>query len=298
MPWLTLTADTDAAHAEALSEALLEQGALSVDLLDADADTPDEQAIFGEPGEPAPGLWQHNRVSALFNADQDVAAALAAAAQQAGLAELPAHTIETLDDQDWVRLTQSQFDPIPVSSRLWIVPTWHTPSDPDAINIALDPGLAFGTGSHPTTRLCLRWLDSHIRGDESVLDYGCGSGILAIAALKLGASSVTGVDLDPQAILASAANAEANGVPQARFFLPDAAPAGSYDVVVANILTNPLRMLAPLLAHATRPGGQLVLSGILAEQADEITQLYSQWFDFQPPQLDEGWSCLSGIRMR
>ena len=196
MPWLTLVVDTDAQHAEALSDALLELGALSVDLLDADAGTPDEQAIFGEPGEPPPGVWQHNRVSALFDADRDVPAILRQAAGSIGLEQIPEHRIETLADNDWVRLTQSQFEPIRISARLWIVPTWHTPSDPEAINIVLDPGLAFGTGSHPTTRLCLRWLDNNLQGGESVLDYGCGSGILAIAALKLGAAHAVGIDVD------------------------------------------------------------------------------------------------------
>src|SRR3989338_3363375 len=252
MPWLTLTVDTDAKHAEALSDALLELGALSVDLLDADACTPDEQAIFGEPGEAPPGVWQHNRVSALFDADRDVPAILRKAA-----------------DSDGVPLPQSQFEPIPISSRLWIVPTWHTPSDPDAINIVLDPGLAFGTGSHPTTRLCLRWLYDNLKGGETVLDYGCGSGILAIAALKLGAARAVGVDVDSQAVTASRDNAAANRVGNVQFYQPDNAPQDSYekllaghpyDLVVANILTNPLRMLAPLLANATRQGGQIVLS--------------------------------------
>ena len=296
MPWLTLTVDTDAGHAEALSEALLELGALSVDLLDADADTPDEQAIFGEPGEPPPGVWQHNRVSALFDDDRDVAAILREAAIRIGLKEIPEYRIETLADNDWVRLTQSQFDPIPISSRLWIVPTWHTPSDPDAINIVLDPGLAFGTGSHPTTRLCLRWLDSNIKGGESVLDYGCGSGILAIAALKLGAARAVGIDVDSQAVIASRDNAAANRVENVQFCLPDEAPQDAYDLVVANILTNPLRLLAPLLANATRQGGQIVLSGILEEQAQEVMNIYRQWFDLDAPVFEEGWSCLSGIK--
>ncbi len=296
MSWLTLTADTDARHAEALSEALLELGALSVDLLDADADTPDEQAIFGEPGEPPPGVWQHNRISALFEPDTDVNAILSAAALQAGLASVPPHQIETLDDHDWVRLTQAQFDPIPISERLWIVPTWHTPSDPNAINIVLDPGLAFGTGSHPTTRLCLCWLDAHLQGGESVLDYGCGSGILAIAALKLGAASADGVDVDAQAIISSRDNAVANDVAQARFFLPDAAPSAQYDVVVANILTNPLRLLAPLLAQATKTGGRIVLSGILETQAQDVMDIYAQWFRLDAPIFEDGWSCLSGVR--
>ncbi len=296
MPWLTLIIDTDAKHAEVLSETMLELGALSVDLLDADADTPDEQAIFGEPGEPPPGVWQHNRVSALFDADRDVAAILRAAAARIGLQDLPEYRIEILEDNDWVRLTQSQFEPIPISPRLWIVPTWHTPSDPSAINIVLDPGLAFGTGSHPTTRLCLRWLDANLRGGEHVLDYGCGSGILAIAARKLGAASAVGVDVDLQAVIASRDNASANQVNNAQFYLPDATPTGQYDVVIANILTNPLRILAPLLAGATRSGGRIVLSGILEEQAQDIMNIYRQWFDLDTPIFEDGWSCLSGVK--
>jgi len=296
MPWLTLVIDTDAEHAEALSEALLELGALSVDLLDADADTPDEQAIFGEPGEAPPGVWQHNRVSALFDDDRDAVAILREAAMRIGLNEIPEHRIETLADNDWVRLTQSQFDPIPISSRLWIVPTWHAPGDPDAINIVLDPGLAFGTGSHPTTRLCLRWLDNNIKGGEAVLDYGCGSGILAIAALKLGAARAVGIDVDSQAVSASRDNAAANRVENAHFFQPNDAPQGHYDLVVANILTNPLRLLAPLLAKATRQGGQIVLSGILEEQAQEVMNIYRQWFDLNAPVFEDGWSCLSGTK--
>jgi ribosomal protein L11 methyltransferase len=294
MAWLTLIIDTDAAHAESLSDALMGRGALSVDLLDADADTPDEQAIFGEPGEPPPGVWQHNRVSALFDNDVDVTEVLRAASFSVGLTQLPEHRIETLADNDWVRLTQSQFEPIPISDRLWIVPTWHTPSDPTAINIVLDPGLAFGTGSHPTTRLCLRWLDNNIKGGESVLDYGCGSGILAIAALKLGAARAVGVDVDTQAVTASRDNAVANQVENVEFYLPNNAPKASYDLVVANILTNPLRMLAPLLANATRQGGQIVLSGILESQAQDVMSIYEQWFDLNAPIFEDGWSCLSG----
>ncbi len=296
MSWLTLSVHADASYAEALSEALLERGALSVDMLDADADTPDEQAIFGEPGEPTQSVWQHNLVNALFPADARVEDILRDACNALGLAELPAHKIEALADNDWVRLTQSQFDPIRISDRLWIVPTWHEPTDAKAINIALDPGLAFGTGSHPTTRLCLRWLDANVRGGETVLDYGCGSGILAIAALKLGAASAVGVDVDSQAVQASRDNALANHVGAARFYLPDAAPSGQYDIVVANILTNPLRMLAPLLAGATRQGGRIVLSGILAEQAEDVMKIYAQWFDLNEPIIEDGWACLSGTK--
>ncbi len=300
MPWLTLVVDSDATHAEALSEALLTLGALSVGLLDADADTPDEQAIFDEPGQPPPGVWQHNRISALFDNNQDVHAILKKAATTIGLTKLPDYRIETLEENDWVRLTQSQFAPIPISPRLWIVPTWHAASDPHAINIILDPGLAFGTGSHPTTRLCLRWLDKNLQGGESVLDYGCGSGILTIAALKLGAARAVGIDVDQQAVIASRDNASANQVGHAQFFLPDAelsrrdAPQNVYDLVVANILTNPLRLLAPLLANATRQGGQIVLSGILEEQAQSVMGIYQQWFDLNPPIFEDGWSCLSG----
>ena len=295
MAWLTLSVRADASHAEALSEALLARGALSVDMLDADADTPDEQAIFGEPGMPVDSVWQHNLINALFETDADVESILQACYAELGITHPAPHRIETLEENDWVRLTQSQFDPIRISDRLWIVPTWHEAADPSAINIALDPGLAFGTGSHPTTRLCLRWLDNNLKGGESVLDYGCGSGILAIAAMKVGAGSAIGVDIDPQAVVASRDNAAANNV-QASFFVPDTAPQGQYDVVVANILTNPLRALAPLLANAARSGGRIVLSGILAEQAEEVMRIYAQWFDLNAPMIEDGWCCLSGVK--
>ncbi len=317
MAWLTLTVAADAQHADSLSEALLQLGALSVDLHDADADTPQEQAMFGDdpltnppPGwegangvlrsaqtlnEPAAQLWPHNRITALFAEDATIDAIMLQATHSIGLDQPPAYSIATLADNDWVRLTQAQFSPIRISPRLWIVPTWHTASDPAAINITLDPGLAFGSGSHPTTRLCLRWLDDHIKGGESVLDYGCGSGILAIAALKLGASSATGVDVEPQAVQASRDNAAANHV-AAKFYLPDAAPRQETDIVVANILTNPLKLLAPLLAGATRPGGQIVLSGILSAQAEDVMKVYAQWFNLKPPVMEDGWVCLSGIK--
>jgi len=294
MPWQSLVVDSDAEHANALSEALLGLGALSVDLLDADAGTPDEQAIFGEPGELPPGVWLHNRVSALFDSDKDLDSILHKAAIGIGLKQIPEHRIETLADNDWVRLTQAQFEPIPISPRLWIVPTWHTPNDPSAINIVLDPGLAFGSGSHTTTRLCLRWLDNYLHGGESMLDYGCGSGILAIAAIKLGAARATGVDVDLQAVIASRDNAYSNKVENVQFYLPDEAPQTSYDLVVANILTNPLRLLAPLLANATRSGGQIVLSGILEEQAQDVMNIYQHWFDLNVPIFEDSWSCISG----
>ncbi len=295
MSWLTLTVTADAQHADSLSEALLQLGALSVDLHDADADTPQEQAIFGEPGEPAAQLWPHNRITALFAEDATIDAIMLQATHAIGLDQPPAYSIATLADNDWVRLTQAQFNPIRISPRLWIVPTWHTPSDPTAINIILDPGLAFGSGSHPTTRLCLRWLDANIKGGESVLDYGCGSGILAIAACMLGAASATGVDVEAQAVQASRDNAVANQV-EAKFYLADAAPKQAVDIVVANILTNPLKLLAPLLAGAIWPGGRIVLSGILGVQAGDVMAIYGQWFDLEPPVTEEGWVCLSGVK--
>jgi len=198
-------------------------------------------------------------------------------------------------EQDWVRLTQSQFEPIPISDRLWIVPSWHDAPDPNAIVLVLDPGLAFGTGSHPTTRLCLKWLEQNLRGGESVLDYGCGSGILAIAAKKLGAGKVIGTDVDAQAITASRDNAERN-LTEAAFFLPDVVPGGEFDVLVANILTNPLKALMPLLAGRVKFGGRIALSGILAEQADEVLAIYSQFFDMRLWATEDGWVCLTGSK--
>lgn len=283
-----------AAQAEQFSDALMGTGALSVAIEDAYAGTDEEQAIFGEPGEAGSQIWQRSLVIALFQADSDVAAAVSAAAAECRL-EVPQYRIERLPEQDWVRLTQSQFDPIRISERLWITPTWHDITDAEAVNLRLDPGLAFGTGSHPTTRLCLRWLDENLQVNDSVLDYGCGSGILAIAALKLGAAAASGVDIDEQAIAASRNNAEQNQVP-ARFFLPDDLPAGQFDVVLANILANPLRLLGSMLAAHTRPGGRIVLSGILEEQAEELGGIYSEWFEMLPVAVEGGWVRLSGVR--
>ena len=295
MPWQSVRILVDSKQAEPLSDALIEAGALSVSREDADAGTLDETPLFGEPDHPSAELWPHSIAVVLLDENADVAQTLAAAARQAGVPIPSDYSVETVAEQDWVRLTQSQFDPIPISPRLWIVPTWHEAPDSRAINLKLDPGLAFGTGSHPTTRLCLRWLDDHLGGGEMLLDYGCGSGILAIAAAKLGAAQVDGVDIDTQAVTASRDNATLNDV-NARFCLPGELAPGQYDVVVANILTNPLKGMAPLLAGRVRPGGQLVLSGILAEQADEVMAIYREWFVFDPPALDEGWVRLAGIK--
>jgi len=304
MSWKTLVIKTDNSFAEPLSEALLALGALSVEILDAAAGTTDEQPLYGEPGEPAQQFWQKTEVSALFEQGADVVTILQSAIGAAGMPELPGYHVSVVEEQDWVKLTQSQFDPIRISRRLWIVPTWHQPPDPAAVNLILDPGLAFGTGSHPTTQLCLAWLDQYLQHGETVLDYGCGSGILAIAALKLGARYVTGVDIDPHAIQASQANAVLNACDADQFFFttdysvsgknPDSI--AQTDIVVANILSNPLIMLAPVLAQATRRGGRIVLSGILQEQDQDVKAVYQSWFEMQTAQFQDGWVLLTGIK--
>lgn len=294
MPYQQITIAVNDHLAERLADALMEHGALSAAIEDAYAGTENEQAIFGEPGMPAEQIWQQSKVIALFGEHNEAAAAVKAAAQECGLKDL-SYDSETLEDQDWVRLTQSQFDPIQISERLWITPSWHKAPAGNAVNLQLDPGLAFGTGSHPTTRLCLKWLDTQLKGGESVLDYGCGSGILTIAALKLGAGSAVGVDIDEQAIRASNDNAAQNNV-QAHFYLPDGLSQGQFDVVVANILANPLRMLGEMLAARTKQGGRIVLSGLLAEQSEELGEIYSQWFDIEPAETEEGWARLSGVK--
>ena len=286
----------DAAPVAALSDALIEEGALSVDVADAQAGTQGETPIFGEPGRAPETAFGLNRVIALFAPDADWAASLQRAMTAAGLPIAPEYKISEVQEQDWVKLTQSQFEPIRASNRLWIVPSWHVSPDPAAINIVLDPGLAFGTGSHPTTRLCLDWLDRNMSPGCSVLDYGCGSGILAIAAAKLGAARVRGVDIDEQAVLSSRYNAQRNCV-VAEFFNADEAPPEPADVVLANILSNPLKVLAPLLTTLTLPGGRLVLSGILPPQAADVAEAYRAWFDIESPVIDDGWVRLSGTRL-
>ena len=295
MAWQSVSFLTDASHAEPLCDALIEAGALSASIEDADAGTPDEQPQFGEPGSVNSPGWTHSRVLALFEPDAAVESMMVAAASEVGLSEAPAFSIEEIAEQNWVQLTQSQFDPIRVSERLWIVPSWHVTPDPAAINLILDPGMAFGTGSHPTTRLCLEWLERTVTADCSILDYGCGSGILAIAAGRLGAARIAGIDIDPQAVEAAYANAQRNGV--TALFADSALPvAGEYDLVVANILSNPLRVLAPAICAHVRSGGQLALSGILREQAEEIIEIYAAWMPLTVADTREDWVCLSGTK--
>ncbi|QVN16931.1 50S ribosomal protein L11 methyltransferase [Burkholderia pyrrocinia] len=296
MSYRELVVELAREHAEALSDALLDLGALSVSVEDADADTPDEQPLFGEPGlVPDRTAWQHSRVVALLSPDHEPAVLLAAAANEIGLAGTPTFDVREVEEQDWVRLTQSQFEPIPIGERIWVVPSWHDAPDPDALVLELDPGLAFGTGSHPTTRLCMEWLEQSVKPGQSVLDYGCGSGILAILAKKCGANPVIGIDIDPQAVESARQNSERNRA-EVTYGLPDACPDGEFDIVVANILSNPLKLMASMLASKVKPGGRIALSGVLARQADEVAAVYARYIDISIWREHEGWVCLAGTR--
>jgi ribosomal protein L11 methyltransferase len=295
MSWLSVSLQTDAEFADQLCDALMDAGALSASIEDADAGTPEEEPQFGEPGSITTPGWRHSRVVALLESDADPADLLSQACVAAGLKVNIPFSVEIIEEQNWVQLTQSQFDPIRVSGRLWIVPSWHVAPDVNAINLVLDPGMAFGTGSHPTTRLCLEWLERTVQAGETLLDYGCGSGILAIAAAKLGAGLVKGVDIDPQAVVAAKANAERNTV-EAAFHDNSKAVEGEYDRVVANILSNPLKILAPAICTLVKPGGALALSGILEAQTQEIVDIYQPWIDLSAVDIREGWVCLAGHR--
>jgi ribosomal protein L11 methyltransferase len=294
LAWQRLAVVIEGRHAEALSEALEARGALSVEITDADAGTDAERAIFGEPGSEAEP-WPRARLVALFETTADARDALRGALEECSLGTSePAH-VDELADEDWVALTQRQFWPIRAGERLWIVPTWHRPPEPDAVNVLMDPGAAFGTGWHPTTRLCLAWLERRVVRDDVVLDYGCGSGILGIAALKLGARSATGVDVDPRALEAARYNASQNGVPL------EVLEAGALivqpaTITVANILANPLRVLAPLIASHTRAQGAIALSGILDDQVDDVVAAYAPFARLEIAASDSGWVLLAGAR--
>jgi ribosomal protein L11 methyltransferase len=294
MAWLSVSFEVAAAGVEAMADALLEAGAVSVDVTDAGAGSAAEQAIYAEAGADAVRPWRRSRVSALFESGADIAALLAAACARAGIS-LPNYEVHQVAERDWVQATRDQFVPLRISPRLWIVPSWHAPPDPHAVNIRLDPGIAFGSGSHPSTRLCLLWLERVIRGGETVLDYGCGSGVLAVAAMKLGAASAVGVDIDEQALLAARRNAMHNQV-QATFHGAAEVVRQPARIVVANILAHPLVVLAPLFARLTVPRGRLALAGLLAQQTDEVRGAYEPWFDFDAPEEEEGWALLSGTR--
>lgn len=295
MAWLCAIMHVEEASVEALSDALLDAGALAVDVQDAAAGTEAERPIFAEPGEAPAAAWLANRVSALFPLEAELQLVVPQALAAAGLAAATPFRVERVEDEDWVRLTQSQFQPLQITDRLWVVPSWHQPPDPEAINIVLDPGIAFGTGAHPTTRLCLRWLAETVTPGVDVLDYGCGSGILAIAAMKLGAGSARGIDIDPQALDAARDNARRNSV-DIMFATAESASVAPARIVVANILANPLTVLAPLLAQLTRPGGSIALAGILADQWQKVHEAYAMDFDMQPAATDDGWVLLTGVR--
>ena len=285
---------------ELVSDALMDElDALSVSVEDADADTDAEHALFGEPGmPPPPGGWQRSMVKALFNEEAVALDAATLVLAQDWAEGVTLQSVVTVPDEDWVRLTQSQFAPVPITPQFWIVPSWHEPPADVQRVIRLDPGLAFGTGTHPTTRMCLRWIAGHAATHAGtwsrVLDYGCGSGILAIGAALHGAQQVDAVDIDPAAVESTHANATANGVTLTAG-LPDAA-AGTYPLVLANILAAPLKLLAPLLCAHVAPGGDLVLAGILARQADELIEAYAPWVMLAVSDTEDGWILMTGQR--
>lgn len=278
-----------------VGDALVALDALSVSVEDADAMTDAESALFGEPGMPPPKEgWQRSRVVALFPADAAAREAAHLLAAQDFFHGCVVQGVRAVPDQDWVRLTQSQFEPVEITSSFWIVPTWHEPPAAAQQVIRLDPGLAFGTGTHPTTRMCLRWTAQHGPVGPRVLDYGCGSGILAIGAAKFGAREIVAVDIDPAAVESTRLNAEANHATLSAG-LPDLAR-GEHDLVLANILATPLKVLAPLLCSHVRPGGYLVLAGILARQADELIEAYAPWVTLQVSDEEDGWILMTAVK--
>lgn len=303
MSWSEIVIEVARHQAESLSDALMEAGALSVSVEDADEGTDAERPLFGEPGmEPAEAAWERSRVVALTDTTVVPESLIAEAIALSGLSlvasDLP-YLVRQVAEQDWVRLTQSQFAPIHIGKHIWVVPSWHDAPDPTALILELDPGLAFGTGSHPTTRLCMEWLESHPPAQLSVLDYGCGSGILALVAKKLQAAEVLGVDIDPQANESARFNSERNHCDIA-YFLPDEFnhqyPTRSFDIVVANILSGPLKLMAPMLCGRIAAGGALVLSGVLAQQADEVIAAYAPFLVLSVWAERDGWVALAGTR--
>jgi ribosomal protein L11 methyltransferase len=291
MPWLQLIIKSTEQQAEHLSELLSEAGAASVTLRDA-ADQP----LY----EPPPGetpLWDNIEIIGLFSADEEIDPVINHLRSALAPSPLPTWKLEPLEDKDWQNEWIKHFTPMQFGKRLWICPSWSPPPEPDAVNILLDPGLAFGTGTHPTTALCLQWLDEHISGGETVIDYGCGSGILALAAIKLGAKQVWAVDNDPQALLSCRNNADKNQLAdRITLCAPDAVPSAPVDILMANILANPLLQLAPIFATLLKPGGHVVLSGILGNQVELIEQRYRQWFQLELPVHLDDWVCIHGIK--
>jgi ribosomal protein L11 methyltransferase len=292
MPWLQLKFATEQAQVDEVSDYMMALGALSITYEDAE----DNPILEPLPGETP--LWQALIVTALFDATVDTTATLNEIKQSAHSAAIQNPTFEALEDKDWERAWMDSFHPMQFGQRLWIVPSWRQPPEPDAVNLLLDPGLAFGTGTHPTTSLCLQWLDGADLTDKSVLDYGCGSGILAIAAVLLGAKQVTAIDIDPQALTATLDNMQRNNIAEHLIERgqPELAEGKTYNLVVANILAGPLKQLAPSIASKVSEEGELVLSGLLAEQAEEISQVYEKWFTMKPAIIEGDWIRLEGIK--
>jgi ribosomal protein L11 methyltransferase len=296
--WTEIVVEIGFDDTVAYSDALMDAGALSVTVEDRDEGTPQEKPMFDEPGADANDYaWENSRIIALVEPGTDIVALTQKAANACRMPKVPAYTTREVPDEDWVRLTQSQFDPIHIGKKIWIVPSWHEVKDNDAIILELDPGLAFGTGSHPTTRLCLEWLEQNAHGNQSILDYGCGSGILAIAAVKLGVPHVDGVDIDPQSIISTRENAERNATPLS-CYLPDAFESAKkgvqYNTVIANILAGPLQTLVPVLTRRIAPNGHLVLSGILESQANDVIAAYAPIIKLSVWKTSEGWVALTG----
>ena len=294
MPWTNLIVQTNKKNVDSISDYLIKLGAISTSIKDTNLNKNNEELIFGEPYNQSQQYWENNTVQALFEKKINIKL-IKTSLKNKFYNEKLSFKILVVQDQDWVKLTQSQFDPINIDKKLWVIPTWHKVKDKKAINLILDPGLAFGTGSHPTTHLCLSWLIKNVNQNKIVLDYGCGSGILSIASKKLGAKKVFGVDIDDQAILASQENAKKNN---AEIFWYNTKNKKDYkaDLIVANILSNALIILAPMLAKYCKSQGKIALSGILKSQEKVIKKIYSKWFNFEPSQFKEGWVVISGIK--
>lgn len=295
MPWIQVKIDIHPAQIDSIEDLLLASGACAVTMEDGK-----DQPIY-EPERGTTPLWKHTQLTGLFDAAADMQTIIPRIEERYQALSgnpLPSHRVEILEDKDWERAWMDNFHPMLFGKRLWICPSWREPEDPNGINLMLDPGLAFGTGTHPTTALCLAWLDAQDITDKVVVDYGCGSGILGIAALLLGAKRVIGVDNDPQALEASRENTRRNNIAEERFeiYLPGEAPEIEADIMIANILAQPLISLSPTLAKMTKQGGLLVLSGILEQQASDVSERYSEWFEMEQPEQKEEWIRLSGTK--
>lgn len=295
MSWIQIRVHAQRNQVNSVEDTLMANGALSVTLQD-DADQPILEPELG-----TTPIWDETQIIGLFDANQNsevLLENLRTFYHNASGQDLPNHKLEILEDKDWIRAWMEDYHPMQFGERLWVCPSWQKPPQPDAVNLMLDPGLAFGTGTHPTTDLCLQFLDKEVQGGELVVDYGCGSGILGIAALLLGSKEMVGVDIDPQALTATRDNAGRNNISDDLYdvFLPEKTPQVEGDIMVANILAGPLQSLAPDIARLTRSGGKLALSGLLAEQAEEVSQCYSQWFDMQPAKQLGDWVLLTGTK--